>query len=203
MSSLFSYIMRADTGFSPHVDLRCLYLSLACCKPGIRRSAKEDDWVLGIGGMELHKKSGTDMVGRLIYAAKVNQMLDFDSYFSNSSFNGRLDNIYRSVDGKGQEWIQAKNPHHSERHIEKDTSANRVLISDHFLYFGSEGPRIEDLGSQFLALLKKGPGHKKFDLERESVAKRFIESLEGKFDFHKCSTPTEAGRSAACDECEL
>jgi hypothetical protein len=103
MSNLYSYIMRDDTGFAPHFDERCLYLSLACCKPQIRKTATENDWLVGFGGRELSKKSGRDMKGRLIYAAKISQILDFDSYYSSPTLRARLDNIYFSVNQKGEE----------------------------------------------------------------------------------------------------
>jgi hypothetical protein len=202
MTNLFSYTMKDDTGFAPHVDPTCRYLSLACCKPRIRESANDKDWVVGFGGKELSDKSGRNMVHRLVYAARISKVLDFDSYHSNPTLSGRVDNIYHSVDQKGKEWIQTSNPYHSKKNVMKDTKANRVLISDHFLYFGSSGPKLEEIGSQFSQLPKKGPNHKKLDLERDAVAKLFVDHLERSFAFNKCSSPTEEGRRKHCDDCD-
>src|SRR6266487_1832153 len=201
MSNLFSYIMKDDTGFAPCVDPACQYLSLACCKPVIRSVAEATDWILGFGGRRLSEKSGRDVVGRLIYAARISKVVDFDSYYSNPMFKGRVDNIYHSVDGMRREWIQTKNPYHVERKIRHDTKANRVLISNHFLYFGPSGPKIEEIGNEFSKLLKKGPGHKKFRLDGQVEPQRFVEYLESKFEFNKCSVSTQAGKHKPCDEC--
>lgn len=121
MSNLYSYTMRADTGFAPHVDGRYVYLSLACCKPDIRNKAQRQDWVVGFGGRELTKKSGKDVVARLIYAARISETPDFDSYYANPRFRNRLDNIYHSKDAIRTIWIQDKNPYHDERHIVRET----------------------------------------------------------------------------------
>jgi hypothetical protein len=56
------------------------------------------------------------------------------------------DNIYRR--DRSGEWRQ-ENSHHSlgdgsvnRANIEHDTQTNRVLVSDHFTYWGDDGPRI-------------------------------------------------------------
>jgi hypothetical protein len=43
---LYCYIVTHDTGFSPNPFHG--YCTLACCKPTIRRTAKEGDWVVGL-----------------------------------------------------------------------------------------------------------------------------------------------------------
>ena len=50
-SHLYVYIITRDFGFAPNpFHGRC---TLATCKPGIRKSAKVGDWVLGVGGANL------------------------------------------------------------------------------------------------------------------------------------------------------
>lgn len=45
MSRVWRYVLAADNGMAP-----CVHgglLSLACCKPGIRKAAQTGDWVIG------------------------------------------------------------------------------------------------------------------------------------------------------------
>lgn len=202
LSKLFSYTMRADTGFAPHVDENCTYLSLACCKPEIRNSAEERDWVVGSGGQELTDRSGKDLLRRLIWAGRVSQGLNFDSYHSAPEFKARIDNIYHSKEGHGKDWIQQRNAYHDARNVKRDTKYNRVLVCNHFLYFGPLGPKLEDISAEYLQLIKKGPGHKKFDLDTDEAARKFIEHLEKNFKFNHCSNPTEGRTLGPCKECE-
>ncbi len=172
MPRLFSYIITHDDGFAPHVDRHGKFLTLATCKPKIRKAAKVDDWILGVGGKELSNNSGKDMDGSVIYLAKVNETLDYDSYNVHPRFKGRTDNIYHSVRGK---WIQKSNEFHGERNIESDTQTNCVLISMEFVYFGRNGSKLE---GQYSELAKESQGHKTFDLDTHFIAKKFIEQIK-------------------------
>jgi len=147
---LWSYIVARDYGFAPNPFGG--WCTLATCKPKIRSSAKVGDWVVGTGA-----KTKYNLGGRLIYAMQVHEILDFDTYWSDPRFlckrpvlNGSLkqvygDNIYHT---RGKRWVQ-EDSHHSEeggrpnrRNIARDTSANRLLISRRFIYFGSKSPLI-------------------------------------------------------------
>ncbi len=202
MSHLFSYTMMADTGFAPHVDNGCAYLTLACCKPEIRNSAQKDDWVMGSGGQLLGQRAGKDMNQRLVWVGRVSQYLDFDSYYSNPVFKGRIDNIYRSENGNGKRWVQRRNPYHDENNIGRDTKHNRVLVFERFLYLGASGPKLVEFSGEHLGLFKKGPGHKKFNLQTNEIARKFIQDLEKRFKFNLCSPPTEEEPSEPCNECD-
>lgn len=147
---LFSYIVARDYGFAPNPFYG--FCSLATCKPKIRSAADVGDWVVGTGA-----KTKYGLTGRLIYAMKVEEFLDFDSYWTDPRFrckrpvlNGSLkqvygDNIYyRNSD----RWVQ-EDSHHSlengrqnRRNIARDTSANRVLVARKFVYFGITAPLI-------------------------------------------------------------
>ena len=48
---LFVYVIARDFGFAPNPFHGVC--TLATCKPGIRRSAKVGDWILGVGGKGL------------------------------------------------------------------------------------------------------------------------------------------------------
>jgi hypothetical protein len=98
------------------------------------------------------------LTGHLVYAMKVSEALTFDEYFADPRFqekkpnlSGSLkqafgDNVYsRDVAG---EWEQLDS-HHSLQdgtpnpvNITNDTNPNRLLLSDHFAYFGADAPEI-------------------------------------------------------------
>jgi hypothetical protein len=147
---LFSYVVARDYGFAPNPSYG--WCTLATCKPRIRAYAAIGDWVIGTGAK---KKYG--LVGHLIFAMNVEETCDFDAYWNDPRFsfkkpvlNGSLkqiygDNIYHRVGGR---WKQ-EDSHHSyvggrpnPHNIARDTSANRVLISSRFVYFGGRAPAI-------------------------------------------------------------
>ncbi len=147
---LFTYVVARDYGFAPNPFFG--YCTLATCKPGIRATASKGDWVVGTGA-----KTKYDRVGYLIYAMRVDEVMDYDSYWNDLRFickkpvmNGSLkqlygDNIYHRFEGR---WVQV-NSHHSLdtgnpnlKNIEHDTSSNLVLIARKFVYYGSAAPLI-------------------------------------------------------------
>jgi hypothetical protein len=122
----YGYIMTNDSGFAPCVADG--FLSLACCMPTIRKRCPKGSWVAGWGGVQYGR-------GRLIYLMQVEETPDFDSYFADERFTGRIDNIYRTVGGKLKQ-ISAARFHTSPKEQEHDTSVPRVLVSKRFVYFG-------------------------------------------------------------------
>ena len=152
LMKLLSYIVARDYGFAPNPFYG--YCTLATCKPMIRSRAVIGDWVVGTGA-----KTKYNLAGYLIYAMKVDEVMDFDSYWHDPRFlckiptmNGSLkqlygDNIYHR---RGGQWVQADS-HHSlddgrpnTRNIHRDTGVDRVLISRMFVYYGSAAPRIAE-----------------------------------------------------------
>lgn len=187
MTYLFSYVLTAETGFAPHVDKRGKFLTLATCKPTIRRVANKGDWILGVGGKELAKKTKRDVVDCLIYLARVEKTPTFDEYYAEPEFQSRVDNIYHR---RGNSWIQKPNSFHDESMKKHDTSANKVLVSTEYLYLGSHCSKID---AKFSRLIKKGPSHKKFSLEKDEMANTFINSIKElhRKEFGNYSIPLE------------
>lgn len=149
---LFSYIVARDYGFAPNPFYG--YCTLATCKPMVRSGASAGDWVVGTGA-----KTKYSLAGHLIYAMKVDEVLDFNSYWNDPRFlckrpvmNGSLkqiygDNIYHRLNSR---WVQADS-HHSletgqpnQKNVDHDTSVDHLLIARRFVYFGSAAPRIPD-----------------------------------------------------------
>ena len=125
------------TGFAPNPFGG--FLTLACCKPRIRRVARKGDYIMGTGSK---RTIGTT---KLIYAAEISDVISMEDYgrlpkynIKRPATNGKWwqvmgDNIYEKNSSK---WIQRENPDHDDTHIEYDLTGNNVLICKRFWYFG-------------------------------------------------------------------
>lgn len=76
MAKAYSYIVARDYGFAPNPFFGVL--TLATCKPGIRYSAEIGDFIIG----NANKAHGN----KLIYMAKVSEILTFDQYWNDPRF---------------------------------------------------------------------------------------------------------------------
>jgi Nucleotide modification associated domain 2 len=147
---LYSYVVARDFGFAPNPFYNVC--TLATCKPKIRGCASIGDWVIGTGSKQRHRD------GYLVYAMRISDTMTFDEYwfaseyrmkrptFSGSKKLAYGDNIYFL--NPDNSWHQ-ENSHHSNddgspnmNNINRDTVYPRVLISDKFVYWGGQGPRI-------------------------------------------------------------
>jgi hypothetical protein len=176
MPSVFSYVVRYDSGFAPNPFYG--YCTLATCKPDIRDRAAIGDWVIGSGSNDRTIRRG----GFLVHAMKVTETLTFDAYAADPRFLSKQpyrlgsrkqscgDNIYFRADPTSP-WQQRDSfhsrpdGHANPDHIRRDTGVNRVLVSQQFVYFGGEGPRIpEELTApDGRKILKSGRGLSRFD----------------------------------------
>lgn len=80
---LYCYKMTHDTGFAPNPYYGVL--TLATCKPTIRRCAKKDYWISGWTSVTVQGKDGMHREFRdkqkLIYLAKVSEVLKIENYW--------------------------------------------------------------------------------------------------------------------------
>ena len=155
---LSSYVVVHDYGFAPNPFGGVL--TLATCKPDIRKSAALGDWVMGTGS-----KRGVGS-NSLLFAGRVSKILPMDVYGSSSEFKSKIptfgsdawkrrgDNIYVKESGR---WRQRKNPFHGEADVAHDLSGKNVLVCQQFWYFGTKAPQIP---TEYSALIKVGSKHK-------------------------------------------
>lgn len=149
MAKGYSYVVRRDYGFAPNPFNGVL--TLAACKPVIRKGAQVGDFVIGFSDKYDENK--------LVFMMKVSEVSTFDQYWNDPRFlckrpvmNGSLkckygDNIYHH-DDKG-DWVQ-EDSHHSfengvvnEDNLKRDTGlTDHVLISYDFFYFGKNAVEI-------------------------------------------------------------
>lgn len=185
---LYSYIVAVDTGFAPNPFFG--YCTLGTCKPRLRRTAEVGDWVIGTGAKTRH-----DLAGHLIFAMRVDEVLDFHSYWLDPRFRHKRpkadgmaeercgDNTYhRGEDGR---WIQEPSFHsgpcgeQDDWHVEYDTAADRVLISQKFVYWGANALWIPDRFKPHAAsgdqICMRAQGYR---ILRSSIVEDFVQWLE-------------------------
>lgn len=140
-AGVFAYIMSSDTGFAPHVDREGRWLTLATCRPDIRRNRRLGEWVLGLGGQMLLPGER----GRIVWLGRVDETPTFDQYYRDERFAGREDNVYfRGPNGRLEQDAKARY-HPSRREQAHDMSTDRVLVCRPFYYFASGGPQFREL----------------------------------------------------------
>lgn len=189
-SYLYTYPITRDFGFAPNPFHG--FCSLATCKPHIRKAARIGDWVMGIGGTSLgaaKKKS--------VFLMKVTEKIGFQNYWIDRRFslkkplrNGSRvqmlgDNIYHK--GPDGSWIQ-EDSHHSNPdgspnpvNVKRDTEhSDHVLISDYFLYFGSQAVNV-DLDSIGYIRIRD---FKKTDLSASPEGRQIIETMFNNYRRH-------------------
>jgi hypothetical protein len=168
--SVFVYVVARDFGFAPNPFHG--FCTLACCKPRIRSVADVGDWVFGVAGGDLAQP------GHCIFGMRVTETLTFDEYWLDPRFevkkplrNGSRvmmlgDNIYHRQNASVG-WRQ-EDSHHSRpdgspdaSNIATDTQTNRVLVSEHFTYFGASAPSIP-VNVQDAIGYSNGRNHRRF-----------------------------------------
>lgn len=178
---VFSYVVVHDSGFSPNPFHGLL--TLACCKPLIRRTANVDDIIVGLSSRS----------ERIVYAAQVAEVIAFEEYWSDPRYQVRRpvldspqvvyragDNIYEPVAGGGYRQLPSFHSNHdgSENAGLKrtDLSGTYVLVCERFTYWGRSGPVLpEEL--QFLAV---GRGHRcNLTVDQIDTVARWFADLPG------------------------
>lgn len=177
---VFSYIVVHDSGFSPNPFHGLL--TLACCKPLIRKTAAPGDIIVGLSSRS----------ERVVYAVQVADVIGFVEYWADPEYEARRpvmnaqqivyrtgDNIYEPVSG-GYRQLPSfhSNRDGSENPDLKrtDLGGNHVLIGERFTYWGRSGPTLpEEL--EFLAV---GRGHRSnFTHDQVSTVARWFADLPG------------------------
>ncbi len=201
MPCLYMYVVDRDFGFAPNPFHGIC--TLATCKPPIRRRAQVNDWIVGMGGGRLHA------TGRCIYAMQVTQTVSFNQYWVGQEYRNKRpvrngsrvmlvgDNIYHRPEGD-LTWHQLDSHHSHEDgtpnhvNVQKDTKADRVLLSHSFYYFGSAAPMAPDGVLERLGF-RNAIGHRVFGLDECDELLQWITSrreaankvLADPFDFRK------------------
>ena|SRR6266853_6418436 len=158
MSRIYFYKLTVDDGGAPCAERGLL--SLAICKPMIRRTAQTGDLIFGFAANSLHEDN------RLIYVAEISERVEDGRYYESARFKGRSDRIYERVGAAFH--IRIPPQFHTEKHLVHDLGKApaydraTVLISTEFRYFGGSFP--EDYKAAFPAISRAvgslGQGHR-------------------------------------------
>jgi Nucleotide modification associated domain 2 len=153
---LFSYKMTHDTGFAPNPFHGLL--TLANCKPCIRKYKIKDDWIAGFTSQELNG----DNVGeeKLVYLMKVIDKITYNEYWNNPLYKLKKpnlsssktidktgDNIYKPIKvnpKSNTDFKQVPNKNHNDEDKDHDLNGKFVLVSKCFYYFGSSPIKINN-----------------------------------------------------------
>ena len=150
---LYCYKMTWDTESAPNPHHGVL--TLAICKPTIRRCSQVGDWISGWTAKVVHGKN--DRIysfdnPKLIYLARVQKKLTFAEYWLQyqekypheikgmKSYDSG-DNIYKPLVANPKnynDYEQVDNNNHIKEDIIHDLSGKYVLVCEEFYYYGVE-----------------------------------------------------------------
>jgi hypothetical protein len=192
---IYIYKIVADNGGAPCVAGGLL--SLALCKPKIRKTAGKGSLVFGFGGKEYDE--------RLIYIALVTDKLEGQSYYRRREYARRPDCIYRVEQGRAVRKASAR------YHVEADQRKKDVgfhfenafvLLSDDFRYLGRKGTYEYKQGYRTIRRLVEGltQGHRHFhsaELRKELLALK--SEVWKKYRRMKVGVPSDGDYTRACN----
>jgi len=150
---LYTYKITHDSGFAPNPFHNVL--TLATCKPGMRRTKQKGDWIAGFSSKCLSDIALSNGVSispdALIYLAQVSDVLDISEYYLADRFNNKIpkgsddpgDNIYKplcEIPINKDDFEQLNNVgDHGECDKKHDLGGKKVLIFDEYYYLGRNG----------------------------------------------------------------
>lgn len=156
---MFTYNIDYDTGFAPNPFGH--RLTLATCKPGIRRTKKVGDWLVGFSCKGLSDKARKADIeiskDAIIYIGLVSEILSLTDYCEDLRFRNKVppktsnnnfeacagDNIYQALpfkEGHKPKFDRITDIHHcSPTDKKRDLDGRNVLIFDRFTYLGRKG----------------------------------------------------------------
>lgn len=133
-----TYVIAVDAGSAPNYDRPCV--TLAVCKPRIRKKAQIGELVLAFAGKQVNPIEPHSVV----WAGIVSEKMSFADYWNDRRFAGKKpdkskhpDNFYRPANG-GLEWVT--NEVHGPEATEHDTNGKFVLAFSQAWQFRTHGP---------------------------------------------------------------
>lgn len=192
---IYVYKMVADNGGAPCVSGNLL--SLAICKPKIRRTAGKESLIFGFGGKGYEE--------RLIYIARVTGKLEGNAYYRQREYARRADCIYRLENDQPVRKLSAKYHFDSDQR-KKDVGLHFenafVLMSEDFRYLGQKGT--DDFKKRYPNLrrlienLKQG--HRRFhSAELRDELLTLKDEIWTKYRRMQVGIPSEKDRSRPCN----
>jgi hypothetical protein len=166
---LFSYVLRYDDGAAPNPFWGTCTLTI--CKPDIRRTATNGDWIVGTGSKNSTLKDGKryDFSDSVVYAMKITNKMslaDYDTFarghlprkmpkWNSRDFRRRMGDCLYDY-SVNTESPRQRDGVHPDNHMPKDLRGKNSLLSKHFYYFGEE-PR--PLPTNLKKIIRRGQKH--------------------------------------------
>lgn len=195
---IFIYKMVVDNGGAPCVVGNLL--SLAICKPKIRKSAGKGALIFGFGS----KRKGYEE--RLIYIARVTDKPAVGDYYRKREYMRRPDCIYQEANNGKAELRESAKFHTGSDHRKRDVGFEFenafVLLSKDFRYFGKEGTDEYKATYPNLKKLIEGlkQGHRKHLVpEQRKELLELKETIWNKSERMKIGEPTDANFKLVCN----
>jgi hypothetical protein len=195
---LFSYKLTNDSGFAPNPFGGIM--TLATCKPKIRKHKQPGDWLAGFTSGQLN----SDAVGseRLIYLMQITDKILISEYWNSPQYEYKKplpdsdrkrkfgDNIYKPLRKNSvlpEDFKQIANISHQADSMERDLSGRYVLISKKFWYFGCN-PLV--LPADVRPEIPSGQSAQGSMTHDPARAKNFIEFIESNYKKGIHNNPT-------------
>ena len=141
---VWSYVITTDRGSAPNYDGPAV--TLAICKPRIRRRAKKGDVVIAFNGRTLSRERNS-----VRWCGVVSEIRTITEYWHDERFRSKRpsssmtpDNIYRD-DGAGL--FQVANTSHDASDINRDLSGHNVLVFSDVWHLGISHEPLDDVFS--------------------------------------------------------
>ena len=145
MNRIFRYVLVSDSGMAPHPWNGVI--SLATCKPEVRKHAKDGDWVMG--------NRSAPHNHRVAWAGRVAEVVPVGEY--GLRFPARLDALYPQGEDGAPKRNEGKLPwyHPEQAQQDKDMRGNVLLFDPRRTwYFGADArslpPELEHLAHRWI-----------------------------------------------------
>ncbi|MDQ3482212.1 MAG: hypothetical protein M3448_02215 [Pseudomonadota bacterium] len=144
--AIYRYIITADTGMAPAVADGLI--SLATCKPVVRRSTRVGDWVVAC-------RASPAPPGLVAWAGRVRQKLEIADY--EREFRGRPDAVYRL--GADGDYVRLRPDYHNTpEQVATDLSGPALVFDPEASWYFGSSPKL--LPDDLLHLAPRGQGHR-------------------------------------------
>jgi hypothetical protein len=143
---IYRYVLTSDTGMAPCIDQGTV--TLATCKPVIRRCAQAGDWTIGC-------HSAPAEPGLVAWAGRVQRGLAIGDY--ERQFRGRADAVYQErPDGT---FARLRPDYHNDAdQIRKDLSGPALIFDPMSTWYFGDKPVL--LPDALMHLAPRGEGHR-------------------------------------------
>jgi hypothetical protein len=198
MGCIYFYKLTVDAGAAPCVQRGML--SLAICKPMMRRSAKVGDLIFGFTANSL------DPQNRLIYAARITGKPPKGDYYHRDKYTSRDDCIYAFQSGR---YIRRKDAKFHDKPTDlthdlgdyPEYERANVLLSTDFRYFGAKGTAEYKSKFELIRKAVESLGRGQRVNLAPALREQFLamkEWLWGKSESKVQGRPTDAPSSSSC-----